>query len=194
MSKLHLALRALSAACLIGLCSPQANASQVLVGSCVEFAACYNSTTPWSATLSSAQLVSLGLGTSQSEIATQTSQFVIRLGVTTFDFTTSSGPVVETIGEFNGPGSFNDPGPFPSGLLVGTFSIPVDATGLTVFGTFGNSVVDNSAGTNVCLGSGPCGSISAVPEPSTWAMLLLGFAGIGFMAYRRKAKPVLMAG
>jgi outer membrane lipase/esterase len=32
----------------------------------------------------------------------------------------------------------------------------------------------------------------AVPEPSTWAMLLLGFAGIGFMAYRRKSKPALM--
>lgn len=27
---------------------------------------------------------------------------------------------------------------------------------------------------------------SAVPEPSTWAMMLLGFAGLGFMAYRRK--------
>lgn len=27
---------------------------------------------------------------------------------------------------------------------------------------------------------------SAVPEPSTWAMMLLGFAGVGFMAYRRK--------
>jgi hypothetical protein len=34
---------------------------------------------------------------------------------------------------------------------------------------------------------------TAVPEPSTWAMLLLGFAGIGFMAYRRKTKPALMA-
>ncbi len=34
---------------------------------------------------------------------------------------------------------------------------------------------------------------SSVPEPSTWAMLLLGFAGIGFMAYRRKSKPALMA-
>ena len=28
----------------------------------------------------------------------------------------------------------------------------------------------------------------AVPEPSTWAMLILGFAGLGFMAYRRKSK------
>ena len=35
--------------------------------------------------------------------------------------------------------------------------------------------------------------VSAVPEPSTWAMMILGFAGIGFMAYRRKNKPALMA-
>jgi hypothetical protein len=31
---------------------------------------------------------------------------------------------------------------------------------------------------------------SSVPEPSTWAMMLLGFVGIGFMAYRRKGKPM----
>jgi hypothetical protein len=30
---------------------------------------------------------------------------------------------------------------------------------------------------------------AAVPEPSTWAMMLLGFAGVGFVAYRRKSKP-----
>jgi hypothetical protein len=29
-------------------------------------------------------------------------------------------------------------------------------------------------------------SISAVPEPSTWAMMMLGFTGVGFMAYRRR--------
>jgi hypothetical protein len=34
---------------------------------------------------------------------------------------------------------------------------------------------------------------SAVPETSTWTMLLLGFAGVGFIAYRRKSKPALMA-
>ena len=27
---------------------------------------------------------------------------------------------------------------------------------------------------------------SGVPEPSTWAMVLLGFTGVGFMAYRRR--------
>jgi uncharacterized protein (TIGR03118 family) len=30
------------------------------------------------------------------------------------------------------------------------------------------------------------GSIRPVPEPSTWAMMILGFAGIGFITYRRK--------
>jgi hypothetical protein len=28
--------------------------------------------------------------------------------------------------------------------------------------------------------------VDAVPEPSTWAMMILGFAGVGFMAYRRR--------
>lgn len=32
---------------------------------------------------------------------------------------------------------------------------------------------------------------SAVPEPSTWAMMLLGFFGLGFMAYRRQNKLAL---
>jgi outer membrane lipase/esterase len=35
--------------------------------------------------------------------------------------------------------------------------------------------------------------VAAVPEPSTWAMMLLGFAGIGFMAYRRKSKTAVIA-
>jgi PEP-CTERM motif len=30
------------------------------------------------------------------------------------------------------------------------------------------------------------GFTAAVPEPSTWAMMILGFCGLGFMAYRRK--------
>jgi hypothetical protein len=36
--------------------------------------------------------------------------------------------------------------------------------------------------------------VNAIPEPSTWAMLILGFAGIGFMAYRRKMQPAALAG
>jgi hypothetical protein len=32
---------------------------------------------------------------------------------------------------------------------------------------------------------------TAVPEPSTWAMMILGFAGVGFMAYRRRNHPAV---
>jgi hypothetical protein len=31
-------------------------------------------------------------------------------------------------------------------------------------------------------------SIAAVPEASTWAMMILGFMGVGFMAYRRRSQ------
>jgi hypothetical protein len=30
-------------------------------------------------------------------------------------------------------------------------------------------------------------SVSSVPELSTWAMLTLGFAGLGFLAHRKRA-------
>ena len=34
--------------------------------------------------------------------------------------------------------------------------------------------------------------VAAVPEPSTWAMMLLGFLGVGFMAYRRRNKDAML--
>jgi PEP-CTERM motif-containing protein len=45
----------------------------------------------------------------------------------------------------------------------------------------------NTSGRGASLdvtGSGPI--TSAVPEPSTWAMMILGFAGIGFMTHGRR--------
>jgi hypothetical protein len=30
--------------------------------------------------------------------------------------------------------------------------------------------------------------VGGVPEPSTWAMMILGFSGVGFMAFRRKSR------
>jgi hypothetical protein len=40
-------------------------------------------------------------------------------------------------------------------------------------------------------GSGAASStiVVSVPEASTWAMMILGFLGVGFTAYRRKTKP-----
>lgn len=37
-------------------------------------------------------------------------------------------------------------------------------------------------------GSGTFNVTSAVPEPATWAMMLLGFAGLGFLAHRKSRK------
>jgi hypothetical protein len=47
----------------------------------------------------------------------------------------------------------------------------------------------NPASYSPAMGS----SASFVPEPSTWAMLLTGFAGIGLMTYRRRKSAMLAA-
>jgi hypothetical protein len=39
-------------------------------------------------------------------------------------------------------------------------------------------------------GGDPPGGASAVPEPSTWAMLLIGFAGLGYAGWRRSKGPI----
>ena len=58
----------------------------------------------------------------------------------------------------------------------------------------GSGVLGNTSfnGTGLDFSTITITTQSAVPEPSTWAMMILGFAGIGFMAYRRKSKPALM--
>ena len=51
-------------------------------------------------------------------------------------------------------------------------------TGFEVFGTSpGPAFLDDLSITT---------TTAAVPEPSTWAMMLIGFVGLGFMVYRRK--------
>jgi hypothetical protein len=34
---------------------------------------------------------------------------------------------------------------------------------------------------------------ASTPEPSTWAMMILGFAGLGFAGYRKSRKAVAIA-
>jgi hypothetical protein len=36
-------------------------------------------------------------------------------------------------------------------------------------------------------------TITSVPEPSTWAMLTIGFAGLGFAGYRASRKSAALA-
>jgi PEP-CTERM motif len=47
----------------------------------------------------------------------------------------------------------------------------------------GEAVVTHDLGISLFV-INPGGSITAVPEPSTWAMMLLGFAGLGYAGYR----------
>jgi len=48
------------------------------------------------------------------------------------------------------------------------------------------SSTQNSFESDNIYAAGLTSLTSPVPEPSTWAMVLLSFAGVGFMAYRRK--------
>jgi hypothetical protein len=80
-----------------------------------------------------------------------------------------------------------------SSYMSGAFQIEALTSDLTsgvdYFGNI-NSFVQVDTAANFTFS----GTIaSAVPEPSTWAMLILGFCGIGFMGYRRKSKPAFLA-
>jgi hypothetical protein len=39
-------------------------------------------------------------------------------------------------------------------------------------------------GTALCSGDAACAGLVGAPEPSTWAMMLIGFAGLGFVGWR----------
>jgi PEP-CTERM motif len=82
--------------------------------------------------------------------------------------------------------------PFVIGAPLGHGLFPTDDIAFVA-----DLSVSGSCGNFSCVaGTGLVGSslvVTAVPEPTTWAMLILGFSGIGFMAYRRKSKPVLLA-
>jgi hypothetical protein len=56
------------------------------------------------------------------------------------------------------------------------FTIDVDGAGAFKTGLIGSQFAGNVIE----------GQVAAVPEASTWAMMLLGFAGVGFMAYRKR--------
>jgi PEP-CTERM motif len=100
--------------------------------------------------------------------------------------------------------SFNAQSPIDSGsldfenALGGIGGTPVCVGAAAAFGSCGGTgrrgAIDNAYFTDEAPVITLVSSItSGVPEPSTWAMMLLGFAGLGFMAYLRKSKPALMA-
>jgi hypothetical protein len=78
----------------------------------------------------------------------------------------------------------------PTGTIT---TVRDDAGSLSILDAVVLGGVQASVNYPVSSVSGPEWTVAAaVPEPSTWAMMILGFAGIGFMACRRKSKPALM--
>ena len=52
--------------------------------------------------------------------------------------------------------------------------------------TFSVPVCDVTAECQSWVVADVVNAVAALPEPSTWAMIIVGFAGVGFVAYRRK--------
>jgi hypothetical protein len=84
-------------------------------------------------------------------------------GILGSDWTNTEAVGINNIGDIVGEGHFNNG---------------------TVSGTFG-FLLTPSAGTAV---SAIPGTVAAAPELSTWAMLVVRFAGLGFVGYRGKRK------
>ena len=78
------------------------------------------------------------------------------------------------------------------GWINYSFLFTADSNSETL--TFTSTTTGNSGNSTYPTAFGPAldnVTIAAVPEPSTWAMMLLGFLGLGFVASRRKPHPVL---
>jgi hypothetical protein len=70
---------------------------------------------------------------------------------------------------------------------ISTYASSINGKG-QIAGFYNNNVNGNSGGTNFSFLADPSGPISAVPEPATWAMMLIGFAGIVLATYHRRKK------
>jgi hypothetical protein len=102
-------------------------------------------------------------------------------------------------GEFVVTLNFQQHGSNPGALS--SVSPPREAPALSLFDSATFSIVDHdllggppgpggrSSGIITFL-QGPPPITTSVPEPSTWAMMILGFAGVGFLAYRRRNPAV----
>jgi hypothetical protein len=73
---------------------------------------------------------------------------------------------------------------FASSLLVPNLNNVLG--GYECIGSFSCYVTAGPGGPTRYIGEGSFAS--AVPEPATWAMMVLGFLGVGFLAYRRNGR------
>jgi PEP-CTERM motif len=68
------------------------------------------------------------------------------------------------------------------------FNPYINHTGTFTLVCSGCSITDTISNVSLSFGTEGFVVTPGVPEPSTWAMVILGFVGVGFMAYRRKSQ------
>jgi hypothetical protein len=82
-------------------------------------------------------------------------------------------------------GVFNIPGASP--IDIGSSMKLLVPTGATkLFLGFADASGFNGISGDYSDNAGSLTITASVPEPAAWAMLILGFVGIGFLAFRRK--------
>jgi len=132
---------------------------------------------------------------------------------------TSGGAAYIYFGTPNGDGTFSDPGT-TTGNYVTSTDIRVECNGLagcttTYPGTTFADLVAQAGSTGISyvtldvdggftgrqqllvsefnVNGNLYGATAAVPEPATWAMMLIGFGGIGFQMRRQRRKNAFLA-
>jgi hypothetical protein len=114
-------------------------------------------------------------------------------GVVTYDNLFWPGGAPPTAWDFDGAGGFLDiyglAFTIGGGVLVDLFDNGVGAFSGIDYGGFGVVVANH----DVALDHVSAGVAASTPEPSTWAMMVLGFGGLGFAGYRASRKAVAIA-
>ena len=105
---------------------------------------------------------------------------------------------------FDLAGNARDDGPKTTVITLGNFSTQITLAAndpyalhtLNFTTTGGNLVFDDMSGGSNNIGNildnVTLSTVAAIPEPATWAMMLLGFAGLGF-AFRQSRRKVSFA-
>jgi hypothetical protein len=109
-------------------------------------------------------------------------------GFVTYDNLFWPGGAPPTATDFDGAGGFLDiyglMFGIGHGIFVDLFDNGVSPTKGINYGGYGVAVVTSET----TLDYVSAGVSASTPEPSTWAMMVLGFAGLGFAGYRKSRK------
>jgi hypothetical protein len=139
-----------------------------------------------------------GFFTVTTPVSTTSSDTATSLGgngaLTAMSFTLTNGTTFTLANATSASVGFNSTGPGTPEVLntigytgeLSSFVLQFTAGGFTY--SFSDSAPNNHLSSN---GTITATIAPAVPESSTWAMMLLGFCGLGFMTYRRKSSATL---